>query len=91
MDFTSTPIQREIRDRVKQIAEKHCSAEQERSRDADGHFPDSLYHDLAQSGLLTLWRRAASGSGMLDGCILSEALGEVSATASSLIFVSGAY
>jgi alkylation response protein AidB-like acyl-CoA dehydrogenase len=89
MDFTPTQIQREIRDRVKQIAEKHCSAEQERSRDADGLFPDGLYHDLAQSGLLTSWRRAASGSGMLDGCMLSEALGEVSATASSLIFVSG--
>jgi alkylation response protein AidB-like acyl-CoA dehydrogenase len=89
MDFTPTDKQRDIRDAVKAIAARHCSDEQERLRDADGHFPEDLYRDLAQSGLLTLWQHPASGRGMLDGCVLSEALGEASATASSLIFVSG--
>jgi alkylation response protein AidB-like acyl-CoA dehydrogenase len=89
MDFTPTDSQREIRAKVQAIAADHCSDEQERTRDLDGCFPDGLYRDLARSGLLTLWRHPASGTGMLDGCVLSEALGEVSATASSLIFVSG--
>ena len=89
MDFTLTDRQREIREKVDTIAARNCSEIQERARDAEGNFPDGLYRDLAESGLLTLWRYPASGKGMLDGCVLSEAIGEVSATASSLIFVSG--
>jgi alkylation response protein AidB-like acyl-CoA dehydrogenase len=89
MDFAKTARQTEIIASVADIAARHCSEAQERERDLTGAFPDQLYAELAQSGLLTLWQKAANGQGMLDGCVLSEAMGRFSATGSSLIFVSG--
>ncbi len=89
MDFAPTQRQQDIRQLVGEIAARHCAEPQERARDLSGEFPDGLYTELAQAGLLTLWKQAAAGKGMLDGCILSEAMGQHSATGSSLIFVSG--
>lgn len=89
MDFTPSSKQVEIREAVSAIAARHCANDQERERDISGKFPDALYAELAGAGLLTLWRKAAEGPGMVNGCTLSESMGYHSATASSLIFVSG--
>jgi acyl-CoA dehydrogenase len=89
MDFSPSDRQLEIRASVEEIAARYCTPNQEYERDLSGAFPDELYSALAKAGLLTLWKEAASGQGMLDGCILSEAMGRFSATGSSLIFVSG--
>lgn len=89
MDFSLTQCQQDIRQMVGEIASRHCTDAQECARDTTGSFPDGLYAELAQTGLLTLWKEAAAGVGMLDGCVLSEAMGRYSATGSSLIFVSG--
>jgi acyl-CoA dehydrogenase len=89
MDFSLSPRQSEIRTLVEGIAARNCTEALEHARDLSGAFPRELYHELAQTGLLTLWKEAAAGQGMLDGCVLSEAMGRFSATGSSLIFVSG--
>ncbi|NJO31751.1 MAG: acyl-CoA/acyl-ACP dehydrogenase [Rhodospirillales bacterium] len=89
MNFAPTPRQLEIRSLVDDIAARHCTEAQEQERDTTGSFPAGLYAELAQTRLLTLWKEAAAGAGMLNGCVLSEAMGRHSATGSSLIFVSG--
>ena len=90
VDFALTPKQIEIQNQVADIAAGYCSEEQERTADKTGDFQEDVFQALAKCGLLTLWRGAAQGKGgMLDGCILSEAMAKSSASAASLVFVSG--
>jgi acyl-CoA dehydrogenase len=89
MDFSLSPRQIEIQNLVEGIAARNCTEAIEHARDLSGAFPEELYAELARTGLLTLWMEAATGQGMLDGCVLSETMGRFSATGSSLIFVSG--
>ena len=90
VDFALTPKQIEIQNQVADIAAGYCSEEQERTADKTGDFQEDVFQALAKCGLLTLWRGAATAKGgMLDGCILSESMANASASAASLIFVSG--
>lgn len=89
MHFELTEKQTELLAVTQSIMDRYCSPADEQARDQGGMFPDAMYRDMCRAGLIDIWPGTMDGSGYLDGCVVGEALGRASGTATGLYFVNG--
>ena len=94
MDFTLSPAQQELSQRVAQFCVAHLSPAVVEALDRTNEFPAQLYSEMAEAGLL---RRAipaplgGEGGDLFDVVLITEELAKHSGTAVSLYLVNAVF
>ncbi|MFL6262979.1 MAG: acyl-CoA dehydrogenase family protein [Thermoanaerobaculia bacterium] len=94
MDFSLSPAQRELQQRVARFCAEHLSATAVEALDRATEFPAPLYAAMAEAGLLRLALPAAlggEGGDLFDVVLVTEELAKHSGTAVNLYLVNAVF
>jgi acyl-CoA dehydrogenase len=94
MDFTLSPAQQELRQRVARFCATHLTPAATEALDRTTEFPDQLYAAMAASGLLRVAIPApygGEGGDLFDVVLLTEELAKHSGTAVNLYLVNAVF